>query len=140
MSLGLKAQGFLKADGKKIVNGNNQEVILRGMGLGGWMVQEGYMMKTAGFLGTQHELKNAITTLIGQNGMEAFYDAWLKNYVTEADVDSMAGWGFNSIRLPMHYNLYTLPIEQEPVTGEQTWLQKGFELTDSPSVTRFVLL
>ena len=131
MSLGLKAQGFLKADGKKIVNGNNQEVILRGMGLGGWMVQEGYMMKTAGFLGTQHELKNAITTLIGQNGMEAFYDAWLKNYVTEADVDSMAAWGFNSIRLPMHYNLYTLPIEQEPVTGEQTWLQKGFELTDS---------
>jgi hypothetical protein len=30
----------------------------------------------------------------------------------------------------MHYNLYTLPIEDEPVPGENTWLTKGFELTD----------
>ncbi|MDF1548671.1 MAG: carbohydrate-binding protein [Bacteroidales bacterium] len=125
------AQGFLKAEGKKIVDGNSQEVILRGMGLGGWMLQEGYMMKTSDFAGTQHELKNKITALIGQSGMEAFYDAWLANYMTEADVDSMASWGFNSIRLPMHYNLYTLPIEQEPVAGENTWLQTGFDLTDS---------
>ena len=31
----------------------------------------------------------------------------------------------------MHYNLFTLPIEEEPIPGEQTWLDKGFELTDS---------
>jgi len=31
----------------------------------------------------------------------------------------------------MHYNLYTLPIEDEPIAGQQTWLTKGFELTDS---------
>ncbi|HMC85884.1 MAG TPA: cellulase family glycosylhydrolase, partial [Chitinophagaceae bacterium] len=37
----------------------------------------------------------------------------------------------NSIRLPMHYNLYTLPIEKEPVAGKQTWLDKGFAMTDS---------
>jgi hypothetical protein len=43
----------------------------------------------------------------------------------------MAKWGFNSIRLPMHYNLFTLPIEDEPVIGADTWLTKGFELTDS---------
>ena len=60
-----------------------------------------------------------------------FYEAWLNNHVTKADIDSLASWGFNSIRLPMHYNLYTLPIQQEPVSGEQTWLEKGFELTDN---------
>jgi hypothetical protein len=31
----------------------------------------------------------------------------------------------------MHYNLYTLPVEQEPVQGQNTWLTKGFALTDS---------
>ena len=31
----------------------------------------------------------------------------------------------------MHYNLYTLPVEEEPVPGENTWLEKGFALTDS---------
>ena len=31
----------------------------------------------------------------------------------------------------MHYNLFTLPIEEEPIPGENTWLDKGFGLTDS---------
>jgi len=31
----------------------------------------------------------------------------------------------------MHYNLYTLPIEDEPISGQNTWLNKGFEMTDS---------
>jgi endoglucanase len=30
----------------------------------------------------------------------------------------------------MHYNLYTLAVDQEPVAGKNTWLEKGFELTD----------
>ena len=51
--------------------------------------------------------------------------------MTRADVDLLAKAGFNSIRLPMHYNLFTLPIEDEPVGGRQTWLDKGFVLLDS---------
>ncbi|RYY62257.1 MAG: hypothetical protein EOO05_03470 [Chitinophagaceae bacterium] len=35
----------LRADGQRIVNDKNENVILRGMGLGGWMLQEGYMLK-----------------------------------------------------------------------------------------------
>ena len=31
----------------------------------------------------------------------------------------------------MHYNLFTLPIEEEPVAYQNTWLDLGFELTDS---------
>jgi len=127
----MEAQGFLKTNNQQIVDGNNQEVILRGMGLGGWMLQEGYMMQTQDVANTQHELKEKIADLIGQNGMETFYDAWLKNHGQEVDIDSLASWGFNSVRLPMHYNLFTLPVESEPVTGKNTWLQKGFDLTDS---------
>ena len=47
------------------------------------------------------------------------------------DIDSLASWGFNAIRLPMHYNLFTLSIQEEPVPGQNTWLTKGFEMTDS---------
>lgn len=122
--------GFLHAEGQKIVNGKGENVILRGAGLGGWMLQEGYMLQTAGFAGTQYKIKEHITELIGTEGMEAFYDAWLANYCTKADVDSMAAWGFNSIRLPMHYNLFTLPIEDEPIEGDDTWLDRGFEMVD----------
>ena len=38
------AQGFLSANGKSIVNEKGENVLLRGIGLGGWMLQEGYML------------------------------------------------------------------------------------------------
>ena len=125
------AQSFLTTDGHNIVNEEGETFILRGMGLGGWMVQEGYMLQTASFANPQHKIREKITDLIGEANTEEFYDAWLENNVQKVDVDSLKSWGFNSIRLPMHYNLFTLPIEEEPVAGENTWLDKGFELTDS---------
>lgn len=43
------AQGYLHRDNKKIVDGNGNEVLLRGMGLGGYMLQEGYLFQTSAF-------------------------------------------------------------------------------------------
>lgn len=123
-------QGFLHRDGQKIVDGNGKNVLLRGLGIGGLMVQEGYMLKTADFAGPQYQIKQKITELIGEENTTEFYNAYKANGLTKRDVDSLAAWGFNSIRLPMHYNLYTLPIEQEPVKGENTWLEEGFKMTD----------
>lgn len=124
------AQGFLHVENRNIVDGAGNNVLLRGIGLGGWMLQEGYMMQTAAFANAQYQLKAKITELIGTEKTTDFYEAWRENYVQKADIDTLKSWGFNSIRLPMHYNLYTLPIEQEPVQGENTWLEAGFALTD----------
>jgi aryl-phospho-beta-D-glucosidase BglC (GH1 family) len=109
-SNGVKAQGFLDVKDKSIVNGNGEKVILRGMGLGGWMLQEGYMLRFPKE-GQQHRIKAGIQDVIGKDKTEEFYDAWLNNHTQKADIDSMKAWGFNSVRLPMHFNLYTLPIE-----------------------------
>lgn len=124
------AQG-LKVNGTMIVDGTGKEVILRGMGLGGWMIQEGYMMETSDFAGPQHEIKAKIRDLIGQESTDEFYRKWHQNHCTRRDIDSLASWGFNSIRVPMHYNLFTLPIEEEPVADSNTWLVEGFQLIDS---------
>ncbi|MCW3093750.1 MAG: glycosyl hydrolase family 5 [Ferruginibacter sp.] len=129
-SLPCKSQGFLKAEGKRIVNEKGKNVLLRGMGLGGWMLQEGYMLHVPG-PGQQHKIRERIAALLSPQQTQEFYDVWLANHTRRIDVDSMHAWGFNSVRLPMHYNLYTLPIEAEPVAGENTWLTKGFALTDS---------
>lgn len=124
------AQGFLDVKGKHIVDGKGEKVLLRGMGLGGWMLQEGYMLRFPKE-GQQHRVKAAIEDVIGKDKTDEFYDAWLNNHTQKADIDSMKAWGFNSVRLPMHFNLYTLPIEEEPVKGKNTWLEKGFAMTDS---------
>ncbi|MFY0254925.1 cellulase family glycosylhydrolase [Chitinophaga sp. 30R24] len=128
--LRVNAQGYLKTQGHIIINEKNEKVILRGMGLGGWMLQEGYMFRL-GNIGQQYKIREKIAELIGPEKTQNIYDAWLINHTTKRDIDSMAAWGFNSVRLPMHYNLYTLPVEEEPVLGQQTWLEKGFALTDS---------
>jgi endoglucanase len=129
-SLSVSAQG-LKASGKLLLDDKGNEVLLRGMGLGGWMLQEPYMMEMTGFAGTQWQIKAKIESLIGTGNMEAFYDAWHANHCTRRDIDSLASWGFNSVRLPMHFNLFTLPVEDEPFAGSNTWLTKGFAMTDS---------
>jgi len=125
------AQGFLKADGQNIVNPKGENVYLKGLGLGGWMLQEGYMLKTDAFAGPQFKIKEKIAEVAGEDGKNQFYKAYLKNGITKKDIDSLAKWGFNSIRLPMHYDLYTLPIEKEKVKGQNTWLEEGFKMTDN---------
>jgi aryl-phospho-beta-D-glucosidase BglC (GH1 family) len=124
------AQGFLHRDHQKIVDGKGQNIVLRGLGLGGWMVQEGYMLKTGNFAGPQYKIKEKIIEVIGNEATEKFYQTYKDNGITKKDIDSLAAWGFNSVRLPMHYNLYTPAIENEK-NGEITWLEEGFKRTDA---------
>jgi len=126
----MHAQGFLKAEGKKIVNEKGENILLRGIGLGGWMLQEGYMLRLYND-GQQHKIRERIEKLLSKKQTDEFYDVWLSNHTTKADIDFLKSCGFNSVRLPMHYNLYTLPSDKEPVPGNNTWLTKGFALTDS---------
>jgi hypothetical protein len=131
VTVSLQAQGFLHAEGKEILNGEGENVILRGIGTGNWMLQEGYMMETADIAPTQHEFREKLVNSIGEARADSFYTVWLNNHITRTDVDSLASWGFNSVRVAMHYKWFTLPIEDEPVLGEHTWLDRGFELIDS---------
>src|SRR4051812_33288294 len=129
ISLQGSAQSFLKADGKKIVDESGKNVLLRGMGLGGWMLQEGYMLHINKD-SRQYRIRERLEELMGPAETKEFYDTWLANNTRKIDIDSMHRWGFNSVRLPMHYNLYTLPVEKEPVAGQNTWIDKGFKMTD----------
>ena len=129
-SVGEISAQYLTTSGENIVDKNNNPILLRGVGLGGWMLQEPYMMKVVGGARNQQEFKSKLEGLIGEERTQEFFDSWLQNFVTEKDVDSIASWGFNSIRLPMHYNLFTLPIQQEN-GNENTWLDKGFDIVDN---------
>jgi endoglucanase len=121
----LSAGEFLKVQGKTITDSTGQEIILRGLGIGGWLLQEGYMFETSSFANTQHEFRKKIEDLIGTDSTDIFYEAWRNNFVTKKDIDSLAAWGFNSLRLPMHYNLMI------SATDPDTFLTEGFRIIDS---------
>ena len=120
------AQGFLHADGKKIRDGNNEEFLLKGIGLGGWLVQEGYMLKTPySIMGAEHEIRNEISKLVGEAKTAELYSVYHKNYVREIDIENISKWGFNSIRLPMHWA--KLIQNSNPLT----FSEEGFATIDS---------
>ena len=119
------ALGYLHRSGTTIVDGNNNEFILHGIGIGGWMVQEGYMFGNSGNYYTQHALKAKLAALIGNTEVEKFYTNWRNNFVQQRDIDSIAAWGYNSIRVPMHYNLFRKCFATDAQNDE------GFRLIDS---------
>ena len=82
------AQGFLHRGHQKIVDGKGQNIVLRGLGLGGWMVQEGYMLKTGNFAGPQYKIKEKILATIGAEATEKFYQTYKDNGITKKDIDS----------------------------------------------------
>jgi len=119
------AQGYLHRSGTTIVDGTNKEVLLHGIGIGGWLVQEGYMFGNSGTSYSQHGLKAKLAALIGNTETEKFYTNWRNNFVQKKDIDSIAAWGYNSIRVPMHYNLFRRCFATDPQNDE------GFRLIDS---------
>src|SRR5258705_9697269 len=92
--------GFLGTKVTQIVDGDGKPVILRGTGLGGWMLQEGYMLKL-GELGQQHVIHRRLAEFVGQPTVDAFEHAWLDHHMTKADMDALRRWGFNSGGLPI---------------------------------------
>lgn len=128
-STAAQAEGWLRVEGTQIVDDGGEPVILRGMGLGGWMLQEGYMLKL-GEVGQQHKIRAKLVELVGEERTATFYRAWLDNHTTEADIAQMAKWGFNSVRLPIHFGQLTLPADQEPRAGHDTWHEEGFARID----------
>ncbi|MDL2405892.1 cellulase family glycosylhydrolase [Rhizobium calliandrae] len=124
------AEGFVHADHQRIVDGDGKPQILRGMGLGGWMVQEGYMLGLSN-LGAQRVIRSRISEIIGARKTEQFYRSWRDNAVTQADIDAMAGWGFNSVRLPMHWNLFIKDTAGKSGPGKIVWNVEGFRRVDA---------
>lgn len=117
---------LLKVSGQKIVNSStDQEVLLNAMNFGNWQIMEGYMMNSVSQAPDQHTWKSKLTSLMGSDKVATFYDAWLKNFVTREDIKQVKAWGFNSVRLPLHYEYFINSGTPD------VWNPKGFAILDS---------
>ena len=118
----VNTMSFLHASGKNIVN-NNGNYLIKAANLGNYMVQEGYMLNLGG--GYQHIVQQKIADAVGTASKDQFYKDYLANFITKDDIDSLAKFGFNAVRLPMHYNLFT------PLGQSDTYIESGFALVDN---------
>ncbi|MEI8201048.1 MAG: cellulase family glycosylhydrolase [Eubacteriales bacterium] len=92
---------FISVDGKKLYAGGS-EILLRGFGLGGWLLPEGYMWQLYTKCDRPRRMEEMIETLCGKEYADSFWNRYLNTYITEADICRIAGEGFNCVRLPLN--------------------------------------
>lgn len=128
------SDNFVRISGTKLLGRDGQKLVLRGTNCGNWMVREPYMMNTSGNLDRQFKFDRMLAEVCGEEKVQEFDRLWMDNNFCEADMAFLAARGFNTLRVPMHYKYFTLPVEQEPTEGGQTWLREGFDRIDSMCV------
>ena len=98
--------GFLRARGQDIVNEKGEKVLLRGVGLGNWLLPEGYMWKFGNGGDRPRKIEKIVSDLIGPEDASRFWAEFRRNYITEADVRQIAGLGYNSVRPALNSRLF----------------------------------
>jgi len=79
-----------------------ERVLLRGFGLGGWLLPEGYMWQMEGKYDRPRRMEQLIETLCGTEYATSFWERYESSYVTREDIEWIASLGFNSVRLPIN--------------------------------------
>ena len=124
-SIKTSAQSFLRTQGQDIINKKGEKVFLRGVGLGNWMLPEGYMWKFGQYGDRPRKIEKIISDHIGQEKADLFWKEFRKNYITEADIKKIAGLGYNSVRPALNSRLF---ISETP---PHKFINEGFELLDN---------
>ena len=119
-----RVEGFLTAKDGKMYNGRGEEILLCGMGVGNWLLPEGYMWRFGGKYNRPRTIEALVRELCGSTFADYFWKRFRDEYITESDICAMAENGFNSVRLPVNWRVV---MEDEPGI---IWKEDGFRLID----------
>ncbi len=119
-------KGFLDTEGIRIINEDRETVILKGWGLGNWLLCEGYMWKARANerFDRPRRIEAVIMELTGSEYADSFWKRFRDNYITEADIAYMKELGYNSVRIPINARLF---LKED---AGLRWVEEGFELLD----------
>jgi Cellulase (glycosyl hydrolase family 5) len=121
---GSAALTFLHARGQDLVNERGETVLLRGVGLGNWMLPEGYMWRFGPGADRPRRIEKLVSDLLGSGPARRFWTEYRRRYITEADIQRISALGFNSVRPALNSRLFLSE------TGECTGREEGFVLLD----------
>ncbi len=120
-----QAAGFLHTSGEDIVDESGRKVTLRGVGLGNWLLPEGYMWRFASGADRPRRIEKLVSELIGPQHAETFWKEYRRQYITQKDIQRIAALGFNSVRPALNARLFMTEGD------DAAFLDEGFELLDN---------
>lgn len=113
---------MLHAEGEKIVNAAGEQIILKGTIPLGWIQWEGTVWNV-GF-NSEQDISARLIELVGEAEFNSFRDSIQANFITEADIEAMATFGFNCVRIPFNHTL----LEEDD--NPYVYKQAGWDILD----------
>src|SRR3954463_9965263 len=90
----------LRVQGDAVVDAEGARVVLRGVGLGGWMNMENFI---TGYPANESAMRAAVGRVLGAERAERFFETLLDRFFAAEDAALLAELGVNCIRLPVNY-------------------------------------
>jgi endoglucanase len=114
--------GFVHAKATHLVDGSGNQLQLRGVGLGNWLLPEGYMWKFGPGAESPREIETLVARLLGEDFAEVFWKNFRDSFISEKDIVRIAENGFDHVRLPINSRII--------LTDEGLPIESGFALID----------
>ena len=108
--------GFVHIVGKRFVAPDGRTFLIKGIGLGNWLMTEGYMFKFT-LARSPKQIEALFARLIGAAEAERFWVRYRDRYIAEDDIRLIRNAGFNTVRVPLHYALFMAPGDPPRFAG-----------------------
>ncbi len=95
--------GFLKANGRRIVDERGWPVVLKGVNFGGWLMTEAYLLHAPNR--PEKQFREEFAGVLGAAAMDDFDQSFRRHFIREEDIRRIRDWGFNCIRVPFHHRV-----------------------------------
>lgn len=115
--------GYVSVRGSRLVAPSVSNLLLKGIGLGNWLLPEGYMFKF-GRASSPRMIEAVVAQLIGPEDAVEFWRRFRQDYVTRDDIRFLKRLGFNSVRPALNYRLFS------PEAYPGVWVEEGFQWID----------
>ncbi|TDO51709.1 cellulase (glycosyl hydrolase family 5) [Kribbella sp. VKM Ac-2527] len=117
----LHRRGFVRAEGTQLVD-DSGTLLPRGVGLGNWLLAEGYMWLFGDELASPRQIEHRIETLVGADRASEFWHRFRDAFVGETDFALIAALGFDHVRLPIN--------ARGVMAADGTLVEAGFDLIE----------
>jgi hypothetical protein len=115
---------FVKVRGTELVAPDGSVLVTHGIGLGNWLVPEGYMWRFEKGAASPRHIDQVIAGLVGPDEARAFWRDWRDAYVTRDDFALLKRMGFDTVRVPFTYRQF---LSDDDATA---WRDDGFVALD----------
>lgn len=113
---------YVRSKGTEFVDGSGQNILLRGVGIGNWLLPEGYMWKFGMETQSPREIEKFFNKVLGLQESQKFWEKYESCFMTEKDIKLIADLGFNHIRLPIN--------SRKVITEDGLPIESGLQLID----------